>query len=351
MRFAYLGILSLALVHCHGDRPTPPPTPTPAVTPATDVPPPAPTDVCVQAAQTTQRIIDGFRRAVGDAGYAPTALHDSHFGSCVKGGRDAWAIIPERVSMLEANNLHARWNLTYFDPSGKPATIQPAVPDFEGAAANTSAWNFTQSPGDTTVTLGELTVFDFNNDGVSEVFLPVTQYISEGPSFYGGRVWTSEEGAVTLYAPTSQTRISALRDADRDGRPDLVIHQPYLDTSSHCGSDFEYLVTGPELLMHSLPNGNFSANDSVAMQFARTQCPARPTAIIARGGDGGPSYDDAQSAKNVVCARLWGVTEAEVLAAIQRGCPAGDPNAPCGTCEDPDLLRQFARIEPPFTLR
>lgn len=340
------GVLSIAA--CHRDAP--PGAPQDAGTPRrADVAPPPPPDPCASVRQATDRIAQAFARQNPDGGAVRDTLASNHFGACARGASDVWAILPERIARVDGD-LRIRWTLTHFDASGKPASIQPAIPDFEGCAVNASAWNFHESPGDSTVSIGEPTVFDYNGDGVTEVVVPITNAINEGPDIYNGRVWTAVEGAVALYDPTSAHRVFAVRDLDNDHRPDLIVHQPYYDSSEHCGSGFDYTVTGPEFALHSLPNGTFSNNDAVAIAFARTQCPSRPTNIIAMRTEQQPAVDDEQTARNVVCARLWGATEAELVAVINRTCTAR-PTEVCNTCEDPDLLRQWAAMDPPITLR
>ena len=122
-----------------------------------------------------------------------------------------------------------------------------------------------------------------------------------------GRVWTAREGKVTLYGPASELIAEELRDVDGDGRPDIIIHGPYADTTTiWCGSEDAYPVYGPIVLAHSLADGTFAWADTQAVLFAKRSCAILPSPAIVDERERPQIVDFARSARNIACARLWG---------------------------------------------
>ena len=138
-----------------------------------------------------------------------------------------------------------------------------------------------------------------------------------------------------------------ISDVDGDGRPDIITHEPYVDSATiNCGSGDGYSVYGPALLVHSLPDGTFSSVDAQAMLFAKRECPASPSQVIRPEGFRPEMVDFPRSAKNVACARLWGADEQTLRAEIAGRCYALNEN--CVTCDDRAMLEKWASMPPPF---
>ena len=139
-----------------------------------------------------------------------------------------------------------------------------------------------------------------------------------------------------------------IRDVDGDGRPDIITHEPYVDSATiNCGSGDGYSVYGPALLVHSLPDGTFSLVDAQAMLFAKRECAVKPSPVILIVQDFQPEMVDfPRSAKNVACARLWGADEQTLRAEIALRCYVLNEN--CVTCDNRALLDKWASMEPPF---
>ena len=139
-----------------------------------------------------------------------------------------------------------------------------------------------------------------------------------------------------------------ISDVDGDGRPDIITHEPYVDSATiNCGSGDGYSVYGPTLLVHSLPDGTFSGTDAQAMLFAKRECAEKPSPVIFIVQDFQPEMVDfPRSAKNVTCARLWGADEQTLRAEIALRCYVLNEN--CITCDNRDLLDKWASMEPPF---
>ncbi|EYF04533.1 hypothetical protein [Chondromyces apiculatus] len=145
-------------------------------------------------------------------------------------------------------------------------------------------------------------------------------------------------------------------DVDGDGRLDALSHGAFEGTESPCHSEISHRVHGPLLLVHGLPGGRFSWDDAATHAAAKVECPERPTRIIEDDRLAG-SVDAPD--RRVACARLWGMSTAEIKQQIARDGPLVvhkecEPGwCPCtnGHCSDGGYLATFASAEPPLILR
>jgi len=170
---------------------------------------------------------------------------------------------------------------------------------------------------------------------------------TEGSNFEGGDgreaagFYTFRGGAIAPYAPGARLAadLGAVVDADRDGRPDFTLPGPCA-MSVACGEEaYPPRERGPMFLAHALASGGFSTDDAVAKRFVERQC-VQPNGaermVLTR------AHDDAVSA--VACDRIFGITEAEVIADLR------EVNAEQELCPALDALIDLARTEPPFVL-
>jgi hypothetical protein len=158
--------------------------------------------------------------------------------------------------------------------------------------------------------------------GLSDLLMSMNLHSHESSD--GNELWrfTVKDNAIVRDAVPADVNVGYLRDVDGDGLPDLIGHGQYrADNGVLCGSGYGFSLEGPLLLWHAQPDGSFSATDSVAAAFAKKHCGPKPnlknlfsTAIkkdeFAVGED--------ELAARAVCARMWGFSEAEVLAQVQR---------------------------------
>lgn len=328
-----------------------------AASPPPDRPPPV-TAPCERVRKETRAVLDPLTRN-RDAGDLTATFADLRLGWCQSDARNerAWAIVPE-IARLDPGGarLEGRYALVRYGPGGARAYVYPAIPTGDGNAVSEQPVNFVHDPSDSVVTVAAPVLYDYNGDGESEVALVAQSDEHESATRTTGRVWTFTEGGVFLYERAAHLNVSAARDVDRDGRPDLLTHGPYEDDTESCGSGFTQEVEGPLFVAHALPDGSFSTTDQVALGALRTACPSRPAQLVPPPGDAGMSFEIAQPARNVVCARVWGATEAEVTAMIRRECtdePLSDePDAQrCNRCVDAELLGRWARVTPPARLQ
>lgn len=204
------------------------------------------------------------------------------------------------------------------------------------------------------VTIGHEELFDYDGDGEDELIAYGENQTKEGVKDIVSWVLTMKGGAVGLYGPTVNVQINRTEDVDGDKRPDLVTNGPYRSrVPARCNGE-PTLAIGPSLVWHSLKDGTFSATDDVAIAFAKRSC-AKPGFEVAK--DDEKKVDDEQTFENVACARLWGMSDAQVLSAIASGCgpampgEAGCKEAALKSCGQPTQLAQWAKIAPPLKLK
>jgi hypothetical protein len=219
------------------------------------------------------------------------------------------------------------------------------------------------------MTWNEPLLFDFDGDGEDEFIVTGQAHVSEGSDYAFGQVWAvaqkgSPARAIVEYDLRGTFHVFyAVVDFDGDGRPDLVTHRPYEgpSTRNSCSSNprTDY---GPPLLAHSLRDGTFSSDDAVARSFARRACPFKPTSLLDAPTAAHRSDDHALD--NVVCARLWGVSEPDVLKSIKAECGLPAPRGACveagpelikeqgapPKCADADAMQRWAKIPAPLRL-
>ncbi|HWL85501.1 MAG TPA: hypothetical protein VNO21_06845, partial [Polyangiaceae bacterium] len=112
--------------------------------------------------------------------------------------------------------------------------------------------------------------------------------------------------------------------------------------------------------LHSHPDGSFAAADDTALAYAKKACPARPKSILSK-----PSADAAaqkSSADDVACARMWGVSEADITAWVTKECRPLRPDAGAAdagkaacsgdvVCDDWPRFRAWLHAKPPLSLK
>jgi hypothetical protein len=187
---------------------------------------------------------------------------------------------------------------------------------------------------------------DYDGDGELEVLRERAGKEHEGGPVGETSMLTFTKGAIAEYAPASTFHLEAVDDADGDGRPDLVTRGPYGGVDSHDAFGNAWPAGPAFFLAHAQPDGSFALGDAASVAFTRGKCPSRPS----------PSFqqEDLQFANGaegtIVCARLWGTPERDLVRAIDNACaqpPDAEPLAmPCGT-----WAKELAAIAPPFTLK
>ncbi len=127
--------------------------------------------------------------------------------------------------------------------------------------------------------------YDWNHDGTAELAAcwSATLHVGQTSVSYPQRDcrlfrFDRQRRVVDSIAPVTVTRFA---DVDADGRPDIVTFDPFriqahTYSTENCSMCLDDDVAGPELVLHALPDGTFSATDRVAIAHARSGCPTSP---------------------------------------------------------------------------
>jgi len=280
------------------------------------------------------------------------ALH--HSLRCVETPRGAWGLT---IGALTATGdaIGGRWSIVHVDPAGKRVSV---FPDATFAVGGGGQESVTQNQnlewsGTMRIVPAAPVLFDFDGDGSPEavvvVRIDVVQESGNSVRVLRGRVWTAREGKVTLYGPARELIVEEIQDVDGDGRPDIITHVPYADTTTiQCGSEDAYPVYGPILLAHSLADGTFARADTQAVLFAKRACAILPSPALVDERDRPQIIDFATSARNIACARLWGSDKGALVSEIAARC---HPINECSTCDDKAMLERWANMDPPLRIR
>jgi hypothetical protein len=254
-----------------------------------------------------------------------------------------------------SDTIGGHWSIVHVDAAGERVSVSPDATFAVGGGGQESLAQ-TQNlewSGSTRIVPTAPVLFDFDGDGSPEavvvVKMDVVQESGNSVHVSRGRVWTLREGKVTLYGPSRDLTVEEIRDVDGDGRPDIITHEPYADTTTiKCGSEEAYPVYGPILLAHSLADGTFARADTQAVLFAKRACAVPPRPALVEERDRSQIVDFARSAKNIACARLWGSDMGTLVSEIAARC---HPINECSTCDDKAILERWAKMDPPLRIR
>ena len=326
---------------CH--PPPPPATPPSAAT--------APASFCARLAERNDAALALLPRNDPGATQLRRALGQGAWCVATPSPVGGWGISLGAFSVGEGE-IWGRWSIEHADRQGPnaqaPATFAPDTtasfgelgPDKPAPRQNLE-WSSTRR-----VIPSSPMTYDFDGDGTPEAIVIVeTTHIDEsGLAFTTRRgwVWTAHDGQIGLYPQARDIVVEDVRDADGDGRPDLIGRGPFTAFGSRgCGSEQRYPIYGPALLFHATGWG-FSPDDAAAHAFDRRDCAAPPNPVIVASPSDASEMDMVASARNVACARLWGSTDERLLAEIGDRCRVA-PGTACPPCEDRALLERWAR--------
>lgn len=191
-----------------------------------------------------------------------------------------------------------------------------ALPDVPDAAP--------QHPGPTAPTVMGLSYGDIDGDGEPEVLVRSGDVAAR---VFSSELLTARDGQVRR---VSELMVTGFEDVDSDGRLEVLSPGPYLRST---WMPFELFAArvGPDGALH--------LNDSVAKERFRDRCPAPPDHYLV--GDHG-LYD---LGPQIVCARVWGVSAAQVRATLQAECIRHRDSTFCSR----DAL-EIADVSPPLSL-
>lgn len=245
----------------------------------------------------------------------------------------AWAVGLDTLDASSPPIFEATWSLVHIDRN-------LAMTRFRGDESIFTAYASGGSAGP-----DGFWTEDFDDDGEPEIVFTYEAQPVETAETATMVAYRYANGKIAPYVPVAGW--TDLRDVDDDGRIDAVVDHRAEDYGG-CGEYESETLTAPSLVAHGV-HGGFSTTDEFAKKTARLACPTRPARVVVSSKG---NIDEAATAKNAICSRIWGVSEVEVTRQIEASCHAFDckttgtrPALP-GECFHLETLKAWAK-EPP----
>jgi len=289
---------------------------------------------CAKIADESRAVTAEAQKASSEQRVLPAeAAKLPRFGVCQPAGLGSYALSLKALSgsgPTEARRLHAEIEVVHVSEQG----VRLAAP-----------WaTFEFAPGGLELT--SLQAYDYDDDGKDELVLAYDlKAVPAGVTPpHPATIWSFSESGVESYAkaPELDPGGASIEQLDFDMRPDLGSYGAYAAwLAADCGAkQCPTRITGPRFFAHSLPDGGFSLNDTASKAALKRACPKKAPSIVVDSL--------AQTAKNLVCARVYGtsieaVTE-ELTAKHDVLCGSAE------TCPAKTTLEAWAKALPPLTL-
>jgi hypothetical protein len=256
--------------------------------------------LCVVARATATAKLEETWRAQGHDGSLPSEIPPA---PCFAAADGAWTFEPKEVAFGEESGASIDATVAYVRRSDRATLARSSATYAIGNLGTSHA-------------LEALVLFDYDGDGLVELFFKDEwSETAEGQTGVDTHMASVKGGKVTSYAPAEAIAWTGADDVDDDGRPDLLIgHRAEADRDCAGNVPGESLSIFA-LVAHSLPNGTFSVDDSIAATYAKAQCPQAPAHVVTPKG---AAIDCDATARNALCARLWGVKAPAIEAEIKR---------------------------------
>ncbi|MES1188575.1 MAG: hypothetical protein ABUL60_32470 [Myxococcales bacterium] len=259
---------------------------------------------CQQLLDETKAAVSAAQKLEGEARLTTTeAAKLPRFGVCQPGGLGSWALALKSVSGKGegAQRLHH-------------LELEVARVDVEGARKSQSFGTLDVAPGGFEVSA--LQVYDYDDDGRDELIVPYELKATGGATpTYPPVIWSFNDAGVQPYAKAPAVGGGVgIEQLDFDMRPDFGTYGAFVAyLGEDCGlKACPARLTGPKLYWHSAPDGGFSDHDDATRNaLKRAACQSKPASVVVEAGGG---LNAAQTAKNLVCARAYGVAS-DVIAA------------------------------------
>ena len=259
---------------------------------------------CQQLLDEGKAVVSAAQKLEGEARLTTTeAAKLPRFGVCQPGGLGSWAVSLKAV----AGKGEGAARQHHFE-------LEVARIDVEGSRKTASFGSFDAAPGG--FELASLQVYDYDDDGRDELIVPYELKATHGaaPAFPPS-IWSFSDAGVSAYAKApSVSGGIGVEQLDFDMRPDFGTYGAFLAyLGADCGAKTcPPRVTGPKLFLHATPDGGFSDSDDAAKSaLKRASCQSKPASVVVEAGG---SLNAQQTAKNLVCAKAYGVAS-DVIAA------------------------------------
>ena len=293
---------------------------------------------CQQLLDESKAVLSAAQKAEGEARLTTSETSKlNRFGTCQPGGLGSWAIALKSASGKGegAARLHH-------------LELEVVRVDLQGARKSASFGSFDVAPGG--LELAALQVYDYDDDGRDELIVPYEIKAAPGaPPTFVAPIWSFSDSAVTAYAkaPTVGGGIG-VEQLDFDMRPDFSTYGSFVAwLGADCGlKACPPRLTGPKLFLHSAPDGSFADSDeTVRSALKRASCQSKPATVVVEAGG---SLNAAQTAKNLVCSKAWGVSNEAISAEL-----TSKHAALCGeaaTCPLQSTLEAWLKLPLPVEL-
>jgi hypothetical protein len=293
---------------------------------------------CQQLLDENKALIAAAQKAEGESRLTTTeASKLPRFGTCREGGLGSWALSLRAVS----GKGEGAARLHHFE-------LDVVRVDVDGGRKATSFGSVDVAPGG--FELASLQVYDYDDDGRDELIVPYELKAMGGatPS-YPPPVWSWNDSGVAAYAKAPQVGGGiGVEQLDFDMRPDFSSYGPFVAFfGQDCGlKSCPPRVTGPKLYLHATPEGSFSDHDDAAKSaLKRAMCQSKPAAVVVEAAG---ALNAAQTAKNLVCAKAYGVSEEAIVSEL-----GAKQAALCGeaaSCPLKTTLETWAKLALPVAL-
>lgn len=269
--------------------------------------------------------------------------------SCIDGDRGGWALrVDDAIKTFDEyapdqEELGFEIVLVHRDEHGALTsyplphdTLHPeGGPPMDVAVTRTPYWG--------SRSIDKLVIGDIDGDRDPEAFVTGSIH-EEGPNPPWRVLVQFSAPAIRPYPGAKDIAVIDVEDVDADGRLDVLTSGAYarVEAASAIGSTYE--AVGGIFVAHALPDGGLVQDDAIAKVRLKKTCPKRQP--IALSPDWVQPVDAVQQ---IVCARAWGASEADVMKELRPRCVAYEDDFTDAT-HCPTALVDAAKVTPVLKL-
>jgi hypothetical protein len=293
---------------------------------------------CAKLLDESKQVVTAAQKVDGQARVlAADLVKFPRFGVCQPAGLGSWALALNELSASgESGQRAVRVSLSVvrIDVEGKRLVAPFANVEF--------------APGG--FEISGMQAYDYNDDGNNELIIGYELKALAGRQATAlPAIWSFSASGVAPYekAPALTSGGALIEQLEFDMRPDVADYGPFVSWfGADCGlKNCPQRLTGPRFFFRSLPDGSFSREDASPKAALKRVCPKKPEVIVVESGG---ALNATQTAKNLGCARAYGVTTDVIVAEL-----AAKQQALCGdaaACPLKSAFETWARANAPMTL-
>jgi len=293
---------------------------------------------CQQLLDESKANLSAAQKLEGDARLTTTeASKLPRFGVCQPGGLGSWALSLKSAAG-KGEGASRQHHLE----------LEVVRVDMDGARKSASFGSIEVAQGG--FEIAALQVYDYDDDGRDELIVPYEIKATGGatPTFPPA-IWSFGDASVFAYAKSPSVNGGiGIEQLDYDMRPDFGGYGPFLAyLGADCGAKVcPGRITGPKLYLHSTPDGGFTDHDDATRNaLKRAACQNKPSALVVEAGG---SVNVAQTAKNLICAKAYGVTSEDLAVELtnKRAALCGE----AATCPLQTTFEAWSKLPLPVEL-